>query len=288
MLRHLAPWVLLTGCIGLDTYKKDADPGRDIDSHDSFLETGGPLDSVVDGNSAPTADAGDDQQVSATQVVDLDGTGSSDPDMDGLTYAWELTELPSGSAAELINETRANPSFVPDVGGRYVATLTVSDGALDDSDEVEITATMTNGDPAANAGADQVVAIGAFVTLDGSGSADPEGDTLAYVWTMSSRPGGSAASLASSSTRNPTFTADLSGNYEISLTVSDGANYSTADTVRVRAEDSGGGSTGGSSDCGCGTAPDALGTSLLVGLLFMARAGAQRKIEKSAPHRLTS
>lgn len=263
----LVTCLLLPACIGLDTIKKDGNAGHNLDSVDTALDSGEPIDSVVDGNSAPIADAGDDQEASVSRVIDLDGTNSSDPDMDGLTYTWELTELPSGSGAELINETGPDPQFMPDLPGRYVATLTVSDGALEDSDDVEITATEENGDPVANAGGDQSVITGDTVTLDGSTSSDPEGDTLAYVWTLSSRPGGSAAVMASGTTARPTFVADVAGNYEASLTVSDGTSYSTADTMRVRATDPSGGG-GSSSTCGCSATPDVFGSSVLLAIFL--------------------
>lgn len=258
---------LTSACIGLDSIKKDGDPGHDLDSADTSLDSGEPLDSAVDGNNAPLADAGDDQEAAVSRVADLDGTGSSDPDMDALTYSWEITEAPSGSAAGLVDDTQPDPQLVPDLPGRYVITLTVSDGALEDSDDVEITATSENGGPVANAGGDQSVATGATVSLDGSGSSDPEGDTLAYVWTLTSRPGGSVATLSGSTTASPSFVADIAGNYEASLTVNDGTSYSSADTVRVRASDpdTGGGS---SSSCGCSSAPDALGASALVGIFL--------------------
>ncbi len=256
--------LLLVGCIGLDTIQKDAGNGHNLDN-DSVLDSGSALDSVTDGNSAPIADAGDDITATTTRLVTLDGTGSSDPDDDPLTYSWELTTLPPSSSASLTSPTHPNASFVPDLEGRYVATLTVDDGALSDSDDVEITVTTVNGNPVANAGPDQAVAVGASVALDGTGSTDPEGDALAYVWTMTSRPGGSTAALAGANTTNPTFTADMSGSYTVSLTVSDGTHYSTPDTMNVSAS-SGSGSS--SSSCGCQQAPDALGMSGVVGLLF--------------------
>ncbi len=175
--------------------------------------------------------------------------------------------MPSSSSAGLINETRVNAELVPDVVGRYVATLTVSDGALEDSDEVEITVTSENSGPVANAGSDQTVTTGDTVSVDGSGSSDPEGDTLAYVWTLSSRPGGSVAALSAPNTPNPTFVADIAGNYELSLTVSDGTGYSTSDTLRVRAADASSGSS--SSGCGCSVAPEEAGGGLLVGMLLV-------------------
>ncbi len=59
--------------------------------------------------------------------------------------------------------------------------------------------------PVADAGADQVVNPNALVTLDGSGSTDPDGDLpLAYLWTQT---GGPAVTLSDATAVQPTFTA---------------------------------------------------------------------------------
>ena len=103
-------------------------------------DSAGPTDNGdEEQNTAPIADAGVDQTVDVDTQVTLDGTDSSDEDNDGLNYSWSLAGPPA-STASLTNPNSALPIFTPDVAGEYTATLTVSDGTDDDTDQVVITA----------------------------------------------------------------------------------------------------------------------------------------------------
>ena len=63
--------------------------------------------------------------------------------------------------------------------------------------------------------------IGVTVTLDGSGSSDPEGETLTYMW---SRLSGVAASFNDTTSATPTFTAaNQVGEVVFQLIVTDAA-----------------------------------------------------------------
>lgn len=85
---------------------------------------------AVKPNSAPAANAGAARTLLVGATVLLDGSASSDPENDALTFTWSLTTKPAGSAASLTGANTAKPSISADVGGTYVATLTVSDGKL--------------------------------------------------------------------------------------------------------------------------------------------------------------
>ena len=92
--------------------------------------------------------------------------------------------------------------------------------------------------PVANAGPDQTVAVGQMVSLDASGSTDPDGQPLTYTWLLVSGPQGSSAALSSTSSVNPTFSPDRQGDYIIRLTVNDGAVDSAPDTVQISTRNS--------------------------------------------------
>jgi hypothetical protein len=89
--------------------------------------------------------------------------------------------------------------------------------------------------PVADAGAAQTVPQGADVALDGSASSDPDNDPITYTWTLTTRPAGSATTLAGASTAKPTFTPDVPGTYVASLVVNDGQLNSPTATVTITA-----------------------------------------------------
>ncbi len=92
-------------------------------------------------NSKPVADAGPDQNVSAGDTVTLDGSGSSDVDLDSLTYSWSITSKPTGSSAALSDTTAVSPTFTADLAGDYVIQLILNDGQQDsDPDTLTVTA----------------------------------------------------------------------------------------------------------------------------------------------------
>jgi len=88
--------------------------------------------------------------------------------------------------------------------------------------------------PTANAGPAQSVAPFVTVTLDGTGSSDPDGVISTYAWTQT---GGTTVTLSSTSAAQPTFTApgvDGGTTLTFSLTVTDNSNTtSNASTVTV-------------------------------------------------------
>ena len=96
--------------------------------------------SNMDQNQPPTADVSvPSSTVDVETQVTLDGSGSSDPDGDDLTFSWSL-DTPSNSSASLSDASAEQPTFTPDEAGDYTATLEVSDGDATDTDDATVTA----------------------------------------------------------------------------------------------------------------------------------------------------
>ena len=198
------------------------------------LSVGGLACKEAVANVAPVARAMGPAEVVTGTVATLDGTASSDANLDPLTYNWVWVSKPSSSAANLSSSTAAQPTFTADMSGTYVLALTVSDGSLLSSPAVvTVMATAANVAPVARAGEDQSVVVGTLVTLDGTNSTDANpGDVITYSWGLS-RPAGSSAALDTANVSKPKFTADVPGTYLANLTVSDGKAQSNIASVRV-------------------------------------------------------
>lgn len=205
-------------------------------------------------NSPPTAETGPDRTVDAEATVTLDGSGSSDPDGDTLTYDWEQT---AGPEVVLGQTDTAQVDF--EAPAQRTATtlefeLTVSDGFADSSAEVTIEVRSSNEPPVADAGSDQTVLEGTEVTLDAAGSGDPQGDSLSYFWIQLDGP---PVVLDDPRLAQPTFTApevDAETDLRFELEVDDGMKTDT-DTTTVTVEndpdrDPGGGDAGMGEDSG--------------------------------------
>lgn len=191
-------------------------------------------------NDPPEANAGEDQTLETPAdgaVITLDGSASTDPEGDALTYSWVQT---SGRAVTLSDDTAVNPTFTYDYPDplpaeeSFIFALTINDGNQDSvSDEVVITV-INNQAPTANAGADiGPINSGAVVTLNGGASTDPDGDALTYVWTQVSGP---SVTLSDATVQSPTFTAPDVENLSslvFELVVNDGRVDSSADQVSV-------------------------------------------------------
>ena len=205
-------------------------------------------------NAPPKAHAGPDRTYGSAAPVTLDGSGSSDT-TGTFTYAWARTEgADSGDAAAvtLAGANTASPTFTaetlasgaPDVSYGFTLTVTDADG-IEATNTVKITVTSGNVPPVAEAGPNQRLKTGGTVTLDGSGSMDPDalaGETLTYGWlraTGADEGSGDPVTLSNPAIAGPTFTAETpdagaaDDTYGFTLTVTDADSETHADTVKI-------------------------------------------------------
>ncbi len=162
----------------------------------------------TDGDQAPVADAGDSRTMEpcTDTVITLDGFGSYDPEGEALVYQWNLLSVPAESTAteaDLSDTTVPDPDFAWDVAGDYTFQLQVFDGDTWSAPDVVtltfVDVTTANTAPVSNAGEDASVDLEATCTtssyvwtcddceatefsIDGSGSYDPDGDDIGYIW----------------------------------------------------------------------------------------------------------
>ena len=156
-------------------------------------------------------------------AVDVDGSTSADPDGAIASYAWTYGD--GGTA------TGANPAaHTYSTAGTYTVTLTVTD---DEGATGVATRDVTVAPPAPNqppVAAFTATPAGLSVTVDGSGSSDPDGTVASYAWTFGD--GGTATGPTP-----PAHAYAAEGTYTVTLTVTDddGAPTTLAKDVTVTA-----------------------------------------------------
>jgi hypothetical protein len=211
---------------------------------------------VAGSNGCPTADAGPDVLAQSGVPTSLDGSASTDPDLatgdddsaatevEDIDWTWRFSLVPGGSTltdGDIFGQGSAHPTFVPDLPGTYILQLIVDDGRCESlPDYVTVQVASGNGTPVAEAGQAQLLTpcSPSQVTLDGTGSFDPEGGEVFYEWSITSKPNGSEltdALIDGRFTGTPSFNWDLPGVYTFQLQVNDGELSSSPDFVAVRA-----------------------------------------------------
>lgn len=183
-------------------------------------------------NQQPTADAGSDLTTSIVSTgVTLDGTGSSDPDGDALSYSWSISSQPNGANATISENNTSSPTLLAMAPGEYIVRVTVTDGQGGSSSD---TATIDLQNDAPIIAIDTLpanVAVGETLTLNATGSTDPNGHTLTYAWSLSSAPVSSNL-ISDFDGVAPIIAFDVEGFFEVTIEVSDGYETVT-DTVSI-------------------------------------------------------
>jgi len=188
-------------------------------------------DGVTDTNLPPVADAGSDAVFTDTdgngeQQVQLNGTGSTDPDGTIQVYRW--TE----GGTVVAGGPTATPTLA--VGIHQITLEVVDDGGASDTDDVTITVEEppVNQPPVADAGPDFSVTDtdgsgDETVTLDATASTDADGEISVYEWSEG------ANLIATGALADVTLAV---GTHTITLTVSDDLLATDTDEVVVTVE----------------------------------------------------
>ncbi len=187
-----------------------------------------------DVNTAPQAAGG-----SFTLAEDgelSDSVTASDADGDPLTYA---VASPPAHGRLTLDAATGGFTYTPDpnYSGPDSFTFTVADGwATSPPATVSLAVTEVNDPPvAAASGPAGKVAPGATVTLDGSGSQDPDDGIATVSWRQ---VGGPAVQLTGADSLQPSFTAPAQGPrgtpLVFELTVTDSGGLSAVATVSVQ------------------------------------------------------
>lgn len=196
---------------------------------------GGGSTSGGEENKSPVAITGPDQTVDEGALVTLDASNSNDPDDGIASYLWEQTDGPSITLSNpsSVKPTFTAPSVGPD-GEALTFKLTVTDkGGLKSTATCIVNVTATNIPPIAEAGSDQTVDEGTLVTLDGSGSTDPDDGIASYIWEQT---GGPSVTLSDYGAVKPTFISPSVGSsaaLTFRLTVTDNGGLKSSDTCIV-------------------------------------------------------
>jgi hypothetical protein len=188
-------------------------------------------------NQNPVANAGADITVTLpTNVVNLDGSGSSDPDGTISSYSW--TEVSGPAQYSITSPSAAKTSVTNLVAGVYQFSLTVTDnnGAAA-TDMVRVTVNSSapppgNQAPIANVGGNLSITLPInSASLNGSASTDPDGTITSYSWTEISGPAQFA--IANASAAKTQVTGLVQGSYAFRLQVTDNGGLTAADTLYI-------------------------------------------------------
>jgi hypothetical protein len=206
-----------------------------LSASDGLLTSTADLVVTVVANQAPVVDAGPDQTMVVGNFAQLPTVVTDDglPNPPAaLTYQWTVVSGP-GAATFLFPNNQTSPVQLFAVG-TYVLRLTVSDGALSTSDDLQITTTPQNQFPVVNAGSDLAATVVFPATLNLAGTASDDGlpnppGATTVTWSKLSGPGTVTFDDAHKRTAAATFS--TAGSYVLRLTATDGALSATDDVA---------------------------------------------------------
>ncbi len=198
--------------------------GWDTDYGWGIVDAYAALSSIGEPNEVPLSDPNGPYYGTEDTAIAFDGSGSSDPDEDPLTYTWDFGDGNTGSGV--------NPSHTYLWGDTFTVSLTVNDGrGGTDTMTTFADVAEANDPPVADANGPYSGVVGEPIVFDGSGSSDYDNEDgtsandqpLTYSWDFGDSSSGTGV--------NPAHSYSAAGTYTITLTVSDGIASSTSTTT---------------------------------------------------------
>ena len=175
-------------------YYRDNDGDGYGDPNDSTLDCSQLAGYVTDNSDCDDTDP--NEHPGQTWYKDVDSDGYSDTSTNTSSC-----ERPAGY--KVSSELTATSGDCDDTDqNRNPGAPEVCNGVDDDCDGEIDEGCVVNNPPEANAGSNQTVVEGGTITLDGSESSDPDGDTISYEWTQI---GGILSTLSDPKAAKPTL-----------------------------------------------------------------------------------
>jgi predicted esterase len=194
--------------------------------------------SIPSNPGAKIANAGPDKSVTTASTT-LDGSGSVNPD--GPIYAYTWAQISGPSTASLADPKAKSTTASNLKSGKYSFSLTIWDHNWRPQADTMVLTVSTDAsqpppskpaDKIADAGADKTITLPtSSLTLDGSGSVNPDGPIYAWTWAQISGP--STATIANPKAQSTTASNLKAGTYRFSLTIWDHNWRPQADTMQV-------------------------------------------------------
>ena len=183
------------------------------------------LNITVTDTTHPVADAGEDIVAENGQWVQFNGSSSSD-NVRVTIWTWSFAY-----DGEPIVMYGARPRFMIERTGEYLVLLEVMDKAgLTSQDNVTVVV-VNSSPPTADAGDDRTIDLKVEMTLDGTGSDDNVG---IINWTWSIDHGITQSNIYG---ETAVYTFLTLGDYEVTLTVTDGPGNQAMDTIIITVVD---------------------------------------------------
>src|SRR4030095_7831402 len=196
------------------------------------------VDSVLRTNHPPNANAGTDlTMILPTNTVILDGSGSTDPENNIISYVW--AKITGPVSFTIANSNTIQTQVTNLVQGIYQFELKVTDASgLFSKDTMRVMVNAFNPNnlpPIAVAGNDTTIQtnqnpcntpVPLTITLNGTNSFDPDGTIVSYLWTGN-------GDIANPTTAITQVSNLLPGNYAFILKVTDNSGAIDNDTIQI-------------------------------------------------------